>query len=118
LWEDTLGSFADVGKGPGLGHATHAMGKQGRVLTASILPRNHLPTHAAVRVVFVFGNVCVAGGEGVLPLLLRCCCCQRRRPWLFAVACIDDSGGSGDGGWSFDVAALTEGASSAGCHLQ
>lgn len=41
LWSDVIGSFADVGKGPGVGHATHAMGKQGQVLTLSIVPDDH-----------------------------------------------------------------------------
>lgn len=45
LWERAIGSFADVGKGPGVGHATHAMGKQGGVLTASILPSHHIVSH-------------------------------------------------------------------------
>lgn len=41
LWSQVMGSFADVGKGPGVGHATHAMGKQGQVLTLSIVPEEH-----------------------------------------------------------------------------
>eukprot|EP00931_Biecheleriopsis_adriatica_P091179 TRINITY_DN65080_c0_g1_i1.p1 TRINITY_DN65080_c0_g1~~TRINITY_DN65080_c0_g1_i1.p1 ORF type:complete len:674 (-),score=116.14 TRINITY_DN65080_c0_g1_i1:19-2040(-) len=41
LWAQVMGSFADVGKGPGVGHATHAMGKQGQVLTLSIVPEEH-----------------------------------------------------------------------------
>ncbi|KAG8457810.1 hypothetical protein KFE25_005079 [Diacronema lutheri] len=38
VWASALRSFADVGKGPGVGHATHAMSKQGGALTVSILP--------------------------------------------------------------------------------
>lgn len=38
LWACALRSFCDVGKGPGVGHATHAMSKQGGALTISILP--------------------------------------------------------------------------------
>lgn len=41
LWASALASFADVGKGPGVGHATHAMGKQGQVVTLSIVPSQH-----------------------------------------------------------------------------
>lgn len=38
VWARACGSFADVGKGPAVGHATHAMGKQGSALTLSLLP--------------------------------------------------------------------------------
>lgn len=41
VWADAAHSFADVGKGPAVGHATHAMGKQGSVLTVSILLEKH-----------------------------------------------------------------------------
>jgi hypothetical protein len=43
IWATAARSFADVGKGPGVGHATHAMSKQGGVLTLSILPEQHEP---------------------------------------------------------------------------
>merc|ERR1712190_563032 len=41
VWAKTARSFGEVGKGPGVGHATHAMGKQGGVLTLSIVPAIH-----------------------------------------------------------------------------
>uniref|UniRef100_A0A7S0J032 Uncharacterized protein n=1 Tax=Calcidiscus leptoporus TaxID=127549 RepID=A0A7S0J032_9EUKA len=48
LWRGTLGSFADVGKGPAVGHSTHAMGKQGSVLTLALLPSEHATPHASL----------------------------------------------------------------------
>lgn len=47
LWARALRSFADVGKGPGVGHATHAMSKQGGALTLSILPEDAEPDDEA-----------------------------------------------------------------------
>ena len=41
VWSKAAHSFGEVGKGPGVGHATHAMGKQGGVLTLSIVPATH-----------------------------------------------------------------------------